>query len=183
MALTLEQNPNRRFPDNILDQPVNGTVWWVAHTKSRREKTLAGFLSGKGIGYYLPLIKKRQAGKRRERYSYVPLFSGYMFFKGDQQDRYEAFTSNQIANVIEVRDQDMLLDELAQIEKALSSGGPVYPYDFLSEGQKVRVTVGPMKGVEGMIIEKKGQYRLVLNVTTIFQSFAVNVEADMVEAI
>jgi len=183
MALTLEQNPDPLFPANILDEPVNGTAWWVAHTKSRREKTLANFLSGKGIGYYLPLIKKRQAGSRRERYSYVPLFSGYMFMKGSSTDRYEAFTSNQVANVIAVKDQDRLLNELAQIKKALSTGGPVYPYDFLAQGQKVRVKTGPMKGIEGIIIEKKGQYRLALNVTTISQSFALDVEADMVEAV
>ena len=183
MALTLKQNPDQLFPANILEEPVNGTAWWVAHTKSRREKTLANFLSAKGIGYYLPLIKKRQASNRRERYSYVPLFSSYMFFKGNREDRYKAFTSNQIARVIEVKDQDVLLNELAQTQKALSIGEQVYPHGFLSEGQKVQVKFGPMKGIEGIITDKKGRCRLVLNVTTITQSFAVDVEADMVEAI
>jgi len=183
MALTLEQNPDSIFPANILEELINGTTWWVAHTKSRREKTLANLLSAKGIGYYLPLIKKRQASNKRERFSFMPLFSGYMFFKGSKQDRYEAFTSNQIARVIEVKDQDVLLNELARTQKALSIGGPVYPYDFLNEGQKVQVKFGPMKGVEGIIMDKKGHYRLVLNVTTISQSFAIDVEADMVEAI
>ncbi len=183
MALTLDQNPDPIFPANILEEPINGTTWWVAHTKSRREKTLASFLSAKGIGYYLPLIKKRQASNKRERFSLMPLFSGYMFFKGNKVDRYEAFTSNQIARVIEVKDQDVLLNDLARTQKALSIGGPVYPYDFLAEGQKVKVMFGPMKGVEGIITDKNGHYRLVLNVTTISQSFAVNVEADMVEAV
>ena len=183
MALTLEQNPDPIYPANILEEPINETTWWVAHTKSRREKTLAKFLSAKGIGYYLPLIKKRQASHKRERYSFMPLFSGYMFFKGSREDRYEAFTSNQIAQVIEVRDQDMLLGEMARAQKALSIDGPVYPYDFLAKGQRVKVQFGPMKGVEGIITDKKGRYRLVLNVTTISQSFAIDVEADMVEAI
>jgi hypothetical protein len=65
MALTLEQNLDQIFPTNILEEPVNGTTWWVAHTKSRREKTLANFLSAKGIGYYLPLIKKRQLEQKK----------------------------------------------------------------------------------------------------------------------
>jgi transcription antitermination factor NusG len=183
MALTLNQNPDQIFPANILEEPINGTTWWVAHTKSRREKSLANFLSAKRIGYYLPLIKKRQASNKRERFSFMPLFSGYMFFKGSKQDRYEAFTSNQIARVIEVKDQSILLNELARTQKALSIGGPVYPYDFLAKGQKAQVRFGPMKGIEGIITDKKGQYRLILNVTTISQSFAVDVEADMVEAI
>ena len=183
MTLTIEQNPDQTFPANILEEPVNGTTWWIAHTKSRREKTLANFLSSKNIGYYLPLIKKRQTSNKRERYSFMPLFSGYMFFKGSKEERYEAFTSNQIARIIEVKDQDVLLNELARTQKALSAGGPVYPYDFLAKGQKVRVSFGPMKGIEGIITEKKGQYRLILNVATISQSFAIDVEADMVETI
>ncbi len=106
-----------------------------------------------------------------------------MFFKGSKEDRYEALTSNQIARVIEVKDQDIFLNELTRTQKALSIDGPVYPYDFLAEGQRVKVQFGPMKGVKGIIMDKKGHYRLVLNVTTISQSFAVDVDVDMVEAI
>jgi transcription antitermination factor NusG len=183
MALTLKQNPGQVFPENILEEKPNGTTWWVAHTKSRREKKLAGFLASREIGYYLPLIKQRQASNRRERYSFMPLFSGYLFFKGTKQDRYEAYTSNQIARVIEVKNQDMLINELSQTQHLLSNGAPVFPYDFLAEGQRVKVKQGPLQGVEGIITNKKGGYRLVLNITTISHSVAVHIEADMVEAL
>ena len=183
MALSIEQNPKQLYPENLLQEPVNGTVWWVAHTKSRREKALADFLGDRRVGYYLPLVKTRQPASRRERYSLMPLFSGYLFFKGSAEDRYAAYTSNHIARVLEVSDQETLRDELKLIYQVLDANELLSPCDFFSEGQRVRVKYGPMKGVEGIIDRKNSSCRLVLSVTSIAQSYAVNIEAEMVEAV
>lgn len=183
MALALDKNPPQMFPKTILDEPINGTVWWVAHTKSRREKALAEFLEKRGIGYYLPMVKSRQPNCRRERFSLLPLFSGYLFFKGSRDDRYQAYTSNHIARVLDVKDQERLRHELLQIARVLAARETMAPCDFFTEGQHVRVTCGPLKGVEGIIQRKNGSCRLVLTVSAIAQSFAVNIDADMVAAV
>jgi len=183
MALSADQNPRQLFPESVLEEPVNGTVWWVAHTKSRREKALADFLADRGVGYYLPLMKTRQPSSRRERYSFMPLFAGYLFFKGSLDDRYNAYASNQIARVLEVKDQNKLRDELRHINSVLAANELLAPCDFFTEGQRVRVKAGPLKGIEGIIDRKNGGCRLVLTVSSIAQSFAVNVEAEMVKAV
>ncbi|MBA2881491.1 hypothetical protein HNR65_001818 [Desulfosalsimonas propionicica] len=56
--------------------------------KIRREKALAGYLADRGIGYFLPMVRRRQSSAKRERYSLLPLFSGYLFFKADDPGRY-----------------------------------------------------------------------------------------------
>ncbi|MCX8044996.1 MAG: hypothetical protein N3B18_12825 [Desulfobacterota bacterium] len=183
MALAIEKNPPPMSPQTILEEPINGTVWWVAHTKSRREKALAEFLGERGIGYYLPMVKSRQPSCRRERFSLLPLFSGYLFFKGDRDDRYHAYTSNHIARVLEVKDQEKLRRELLQIARVIAARELMSPCDFFTEGQRVRVTCGPLKGVEGIIQRKNGSCRLVLTVSAIAQSFAVNIDAEMVAAV
>lgn len=183
MALAGEQNPAALFPDTILDEPVNGTVWWVAHTKSRREKALAEFLCDRGVGYYLPMVKTRQPNAQRARFSLLPLFTGYLFFKGSAEQRYLAYASNHIARVLDVQDQEKLRGELAHIARVLAANELLSPCDFFTEGQRVRVKYGPLKGVEGNIDRKNGSCRLVLSVSSIAQAFAVNVEAEMVEAV
>ncbi len=183
MTLAIEQNPDQLYPADIFDENAClQTRWWVAHTKSRREKALAHFLAKKNIAYYLPMLKKRQPSKNRVRYAMTPLFSGYLFFTGDLEDRYAAYTSNHIARVIEVKNQRKLVEELRSIRTVLACGAGVYPYDFLAEGQRVRITSGPMQGVEGIIDRKKSNYRLVLNIETIAQAIALDLAADMVEA-
>jgi len=183
MALALDRNPVQMFPDTILEEPINGTVWWVAHTKSRREKALAEFLCERNVGYYLPMAKTRQPCGRRERFSLLPLFAGYLFFKGSRDDRYQAYTSNHIARVLEVNDQENLRHELLQIAHVLAVREAMSPCDFFTEGERVRVTCGPLKGVEGVIQRKNGSCRLVLTVSAIAQSFAVHIDAAMVEAV
>jgi len=176
-------NPATLFPDSILSDNQNGKPWRVAHTKSRREKALANYLSQAGIGYYLPMVKKRQANQARIRFSLMPIFSSYLFFRADDFDRHRALRSNHIAKVLDVRDQAGLIFELLQVEKAIAKGLAVYPYDFIKEGQLVRVIKGPMKNLEGFLIRKNRNCRLVISVNSIMQSISVEIDADHVAPI
>jgi transcription antitermination factor NusG len=181
MTIALDKNPPQLFPDDLLTQDDSLGKWRIARTKSRREKALAEFLARSNIGYYLPLVKKRQPGKKRERYSLVPIFSGYLFFKSSDMERYHAFTSNHIAGVIDVADEKQLLRELLQVRKAITLDAPVYPYDFVRDGDLVEIARGPFKGLQGVIQRKTRNYRLVLNVTGLFQALALDIEAHLVE--
>ena len=181
--MTLSQNTKPLCPDDLLDQSPNGTPWRVAHVKSRREKALANYLADAGISYFLPMYKRRQSSAKRVRFSLMPLFSGYLFFKADDFDRHKALRSNQIARIIDVRAPERLVRELKDIHKTLSTDAQVYPYDFVTEGQHVRVKKGPLKDVEGVIVRKDRNYRLVLSVTSIMQAMAVTIDADMVEPV
>ena len=181
MTVSPDQNPEPLYPENLFQQPENKKTWRVAHVKSRREKALAHYLAAAGIGYYLPLYQRRQAAANRARFSLLPLFPGYLFFKADDFDRHKALRSNQIARVIDVRDPERLIRELSDIHKTLTHAPRVYPYDFVAEGQQVRIKKGPLKDVTGILVRKDPGFRLVLTVTSIFQSAAVTIDADMVE--
>ncbi|MDY6903884.1 MAG: transcription termination/antitermination NusG family protein [Thermodesulfobacteriota bacterium] len=157
--------------------------WRVAHTKSRREKALAAYLAKTNIGYYLPMMKKRQASQNRIRYSLMPIFSGYVFFKGDDLDRQRALQSNHIARVITVADQKGLAAELNSVQTILNHTDLVFPYEFITKGQMVRVKKGPMKDVEGVVIQKNRNLRLVVSVNSIMQAISVEIDADDVTPI
>ncbi|MFP4257291.1 MAG: transcription termination/antitermination NusG family protein, partial [Desulfobacterales bacterium] len=177
MTISPSENPEALFPPDLLETDNPQKPWRIAHVKSRREKALAGFLAKKGIGYYLPMVTRKQSSRtNRVRYSLVPVFPGYIFLRADDSDRHTVFRTNQIATIIEVPDPDTLVHELKQIRAALTGDMPVYPVDFLSVGQRVRVKKGPMKDVEGVIVRKDRHFRLVLSVTAIAQS--VSVELD-----
>ena len=76
--------------------------WWVAHTKSRNEKALAGDLAGKGISYFLPMSWKVKKIRGRTIKSLLPLFGGYLFFCGEERQRVETLKTNRVANLIDV---------------------------------------------------------------------------------
>lgn len=183
MTLAPDQNPPPLYPEDLLTADRPEKPWRIAKVKSRREKALALFLGQAGIGYYLPMYRRRQASKKRERFSLMPLFSGYLFFRGDDFERYNALRTNHIARIIEVRDPATLVRELRNIYKARAGERAVYPVEFFNTGQLVRIKKGPLKDVEGIIVRKDRDFRLVLSVTSIMQSISVEVDADIVEAI
>jgi len=183
MTTSLEKEPLQLYPVSLLTEESLSGKWRVAKTKSRREKALAEYLAVHDIGYYLPMIRKRQPGNKRVRYSLVPVFSGYLFFKSSDLQRYQVFKSNNVAGIIDVKNESRLVADLLRIQRAVTMDAPLYPYDFVQEGDWVRIKKGPFRGLLGLIHRKDSKDRLVLNVKGLLQSVAMDIEAYMVEKV
>ncbi len=178
--LKVSENPPLLWPqvESILD--FTGQ-WWVVHTKSRNEKALAHDLIRRNISYFLPMTWNVRRKSRRTIRSLLPLFGGYLFFCGRENDRIELLRTDRVANLIEVKDQQKLLKELQQIEQALQAGVPVTPHKYIKEGQKCRVIAGPLMGLEGVVAKTRGATRLVLQVDLLGQAASVEIDVDMIE--
>ena len=180
--LKLSDNPPVSWPEGKSICDFTGQ-WWVAHTKSRNEKALAGDLIRRGIGYFLPMCWKIRRQKGRIIRSLLPLFGGYLFFCGSESQRIELLRTNRVANLIEVKDQNKLIKELFQIELALKTGADLLPHKYLRAGQRCRVTAGAMTDLQGIVIKTKGAARLVLQIDMLGQATSVEIDADMIETI
>jgi len=157
------ENPPITWPEVGSISDFTG-LWWVAHTRSRNEKSLAHDLINKNISYFLPMSWKMRRRKGRKMRSLLPLFSGYLFFCGDENQRVELLRTNRVANVIEVKDQQRLLDELLQVERVLQVGAPLAPHRYIKAGQHCRVTEGPLADLRGIVVRTKAATRLVLQI-------------------
>ncbi len=179
LLAALEMPPEAIIPDGLPGR------WWVAHTKPRTEKALARDLSTFGFHYYLPLRRKRTRSCNTGRHSnsIVPVFAGYLFFNGTEEQRYRALTTNRIANILAVTSQDRLSAELRQIHRVLRSGLDFRLYNEIHAGEWARVMAGPLAGAEGVVCGRLSRTRLVLNVEMLGQSVSVQVEADVLEPI
>jgi transcriptional antiterminator RfaH len=113
----------------------------------------------------------------------LPLFSGYLFFCGSEDQRVELLRTNRVANLIEVKDQGILVDEICQIEKALRAGVPLSHHSYLKAGTLCQVTAGPLTGLKGIVVRTKSAIRLVLQVDILGRATSVEIDADMIEVI
>ena len=143
--------------------------WWIAHTKARFEKAFAFDLLRRGTGYFLPLINRIKMSGGRKRHVMLPLFPSYVFFCGTPEDRYAALATNRLCRVIETPDQSGLLGELRALELALTHKAVLDLYPFAAIGRRCRVRTGPFEGIEGVVIERGGPTRLVLQVKMLGQ--------------
>jgi len=176
------ENPPITWPEVESIRDFTG-LWWVAHTKSRNEKALAHDLIGKNISYFLPMTWKVQRRSHRTIRSLLPLFSGYLFFCGEENQRIELLRTNRVANLIEVKDQQKLLGEMLQIEQALRAGAPLTPHKYIKAGQRCQVIAGPLLGLQGIVVQTRGAARLVLQIDMLGQAASVEIDIDMIEPI
>ena len=180
--LKVSENPPIIWPEAESISDFQGE-WWVAHTKSRNEKALAHDLIRKNMCYFLPMSWKVRRKSRRKIKSLLPLFSGYLFFCGNEDERSELWRTDRVANLIEVKDQEKLLKELLQIEQALQAGAPLIPHKYIKTGQKCRVMAGPLLGLQGVVVKTRGTMRLILQVDMLGQAASVEIDIDMIEVV
>lgn len=62
----------------------------------------------------------------------------------------------------------------------LASGLPVTPYPYLKEGDFVYIHRGPLQGLEGILVQIKNLWRVVVSVTLLQRSVAVEVDRETV---
>ena len=178
--LKLSENPPVIWPQEKFIHDFTG-LWWVVHTKSRNEKALAHDLIRKNIGYFLPMSWKVRHRSGRTIKSLLPLFSGYLFFCGNENQRIELLRTHRVANLIEVMDQQKLLKELSQIEQALRAGTTLAPHKYIKAGQRCQVIAGPLEGLNGIVLKTKTVTRLILQVDMLGQAASVEIDTDMIE--
>ena len=157
--------------------------WIVLHTKSRQEKAVARHLKASGCVFDLPLIERTTMSHGRKHQSEVPLFSGYVFLKGEKQEAYDAMATKRVCNIIEVKDQTNLEHELALIHHAIQSGLPIQEYPQIAIGTRCRVKSGPLKGVEGIVIKEARRTCLILHVETLGRGASVEIEQDLLQPV
>ena len=177
-------------PDLDLDPDQDGSTeeaaarWWALYTLPRREKELVRRLRGMGISHYCPLIKRRKRSPSgRMRTSYVPLFASYVFLRGCEESRYQAWTTNCVSRCLDVDDGRQLAHDLRQIRRLLESDAPLTPESRLEPGMRVRIRSGSLVGLEGTVVKRRGTERLLVAVHFLQRGASVQLEDFQVERI
>lgn len=180
--LKLSDNPPILSPKAAALTELAGR-WWVAHTKARAEKALAWDMLHRGIGYFLPMVEQTRFSGGRKRRVMLPLFPSYVFFCGDEKDRLAALMTHRVCRTLEVVDQQGLVADLAVIEKALAGRAELDPYPYAAVGQRCRITAGPFRGIEGIVVERTATARLVLEVAFLGRGVVMEIDAGLVEPV
>ena len=111
------------YPETLLDESPPSAWdrrWWVMYTKVHQEKTLAEQLFAYEIPYYLPLVPKASNRRGRRVVSRVPMFAGYVFLFGSEEERVRGLTTNRISRVLYVDDLDRLSHDLRQLQRLIN---------------------------------------------------------------
>ena len=133
------------------------------------------------IPFYLPQIKITTLVKGRRRTTFAPLFSGYVFMLADEQERIRGLTTNRISRLLSVEDAEQLVSDLAQIKRLIESDAPLTIERRLAPGQKVRIKQGALMGMEGTVLVRRGETRLLVAVNFLQQGASIEVQDYLLE--
>ena len=154
-------------------------------TVPRHEKLVATALEQYGIPFYLPLIQKVKKYKKCRAVSELPLFSTYIFSHqpGIKKELLFGITRH-LRSMIEVSvsDRPQLMQDLTTLNSLLSLQQPIEPCDELQVGQKVKIRRGAMKDLEGIVVQKRGSLRFVINVHFLGRSVEAEVDPGDLKA-
>ena len=99
---------------------------------------------------------------------------------GDESHRYFALATNCVSRDQEVNDA-RFVDELRQIQQALSAGVPLTPEAKLERGQRVRVRSGPFRDFEGEVLRREGKTRLLLTLNFLEQGVSMEMDEAVLD--
>jgi|HubBroStandDraft_4_1064222.scaffolds.fasta_scaffold42819_2 transcription antitermination factor NusG len=152
--------------------------WFAVRVKPQAERMVATVARHKGFEEFLPLYKARRRWSDRFKWVDLPLFPGYVFCRLKQESRLPILTIPGVLHFVGIGKVPVPIDdaEVAAIQTAIQSGLWAEPWPFLGVGQRVRIEEGPLTGVEGLLIEVRKKQRLVVSVSLLKRSVAVEIE-------
>ncbi len=177
------------YPEGLLDTPsAEGSAggpeqWWVLHTRPRAEKTLSRRCLDRGLGFFLPVHLHEWRNRGRRFRSYLPLFPGYVFLRGDDQARVAALESNLVARVLPVVDQGRLHADLARVYRLITGTAALTPEDRLMPGDPVEIVVGPFAGLTGKVLRRGKELRFVVEVEFLRRAVSMEIEGWMIRPV
>jgi transcription antitermination factor NusG len=159
--------------------------WFALQVRTRWENSTALLLAGKGYQTLLPTYQvKRQWGRRVKQVD-APLFPGYVFCRFDAQKRLPIVVTPGVITVVGRGRLPVPVDdtEIAAIQTVVSSGLQAEPWPYLEVGQKVRIDSDALEGLEGILINFKGNDRIVVSVSLLRRSVALEIDRSCVKAV
>jgi transcription antitermination factor NusG len=159
--------------------------WFALQVRTRHEAGVADQLSGQGYDRFLPLYKVGKRWSDRIKEVDAPLFPGYLFCRFNPHDRLPILKTPGVIQIVSFQSGPAAVDEaeIRSIQSLVAAGVPHQPWPFLAAGDRVRIESGPLLGLEGILTEVRSSFRLVLSVTLLQRSVAVEIDSASVTAV
>lgn len=174
------------IPDSLeIDERWRVPHWFALYTRSRHEKFVERELQKKGIETFLPLRRVARHWSDREKIIEDPLFSGYLFIHTTLRERFNVLNTKGVVRFLGSRGLPSFLSEsvLTAVRRFVDAEINVDPFPYLKAGMRVYVKSGPFRGVEGFVVRKDGQCRLVVSVDLLMQSVSVQIDQACIEPV
>ncbi len=171
---------------DLFEQDSSGE-WYAVQVAPRHEKKVTAALKEKQLSSFLPLVTEVHYWSDRKQKVEMPLFAGYTFVRLSRMtdERVKVLRSHGVMRLVgkEYVGTPISSKEIRDIWTLVKSPHKIEPYPFLSIGDRVRISNGSLAGVEGILIGKASDTRLVVSVNLLQRSLVASIQGFDVERI
>lgn len=159
--------------------------WYVLQCWARKESAIATQLESQGFECFLPKYKSLRIWSDRKKEVLQPLFPGYVFCRFDYPQRRPIVVTPGVLQIVGYgRIPTPVADhEIEALQAAVAADVPSQPWPYLEVGERVRIHTGKLSGIEGILTNLKGNHRVVLSVTLLQRSVALEVDIDWIASL
>lgn len=163
----------------------NKLQWYALQVWSRKETSVSVQLEGLGFECFLPTYKSQRKWSDRVKEVEQPLFPGYLFCRFDFQNRRPLVMAPGVLQIVGNGKMPIPVEqeEIGRIQLAVASDSLRQPWPYIEVGERVRVNYGSLHGLEGILINFKGSNRVVVSISLLQRSVAVEVDLAWVSAL
>ena len=176
-----------RTRTGMVELPAEYCVarWYAVYTSANHEKRVAEQLGVRDVEHFLPLYESVRRWKDRRVTLQLPLFPGYIFVHMALRDRLKVQQVPGVARLVGFDGTPAALpeNEIEALRRSLDSGLRAEPHPYLTVGRRVRLKSGPLAGMRGLLLRRKGNFRVVISIDLIQRSVAVDADVADVEAL
>jgi transcription termination/antitermination protein NusG len=160
--------------------PESSLPWFAVYVKNRHEKNVALSLRGKGYESFLPTYVKLD--RDYKKYD-LPLFPGYVFCRFEVQNTLPVVSIPGVFSIVANGPKPSAIceTEIDAIKRMLASQLVVQPWPYIAAGQQISMKSGPLRGLEGVVIDETHHQWLVLSLHLLQRSVAVKVDRVYLE--
>jgi transcription antitermination factor NusG len=153
--------------------------WFALYVKPKHEKTVATLLGGKGLETFLPTRRRHH---KKSKHFDLPLFPGYVFCRCEPTKMLPVVSTPGVFLVVGNgrTPQSIPESEIGNVRHMMRSGTDLCPWPYMAEGNEVSVASGPLRGLQGLVVDTTQEKWLVVSLNLLQRSVAVKLDRDSI---
>lgn len=157
--------------------------WYVVYTYPRHEKAVTEHLQSQSVVAYLPTLLTKSRWKDRSVRLHTPAFPSYVFARISPDQRSRVLGASGVIRILSFNGKPAPIEssEIEALKLCLDRGSAIERCPSLEVGDRVRVRSGILEGLIGHISRCKKDRRLIVPITLIHQSVAIEVDMQLLE--
>ena len=158
--------------------------WIAVYTKSRHEQIVVNELSKKNIESYCPMFKERRQWSDRKKWVHFPLFRSYVFANIEINENIYVLQTIGVNKIVKFQEKISIIPDqvIGNMKNIIEGGYNIEQADYFIKGDEVRVVSGPLKGLDGVVLDLRGANKIIIKIEAIQQAFSVKISSNILKS-